>query len=228
MKNKAHILLAIAAVSLALALPAALSAGDAVKIRVTADRVNIRQAADFNRSGRRPGGERARSSPSSKKKANGILIQLEDGTPGYIHSFTVEEVVEGQAPPAKKPAAAPGGRQIQVTADRANIRKAATLTAPLIRTAEKGRDFADRRKKGEWYLIQIEDGTPGYIHSFTVAEIAGGEPSPAGRKTGGETGRSRGPSCRKVRRKAPVEKPVETPRPPVQVPSRRPPAPRGP
>jgi uncharacterized protein YgiM (DUF1202 family) len=219
MKHKAPILFAIAAVSLALALPAALSAGDAVKIRVTADRVNIRQAAVLTAQavGRV---EKGQVFTVIEKDGEWYLIQLPDGTPGYIHSFTVEEVVEGQAPPAKKPAAAPGSRQIQVTADRANVRKAATLAAPLILTVEKGRLFAIVEKEGEWYLIQLEDGTPGYIHSFTVAEVAGGQASPAVKPVE-KPAEAAAPLVAK-----PVEKPAETPPPAVQT---RPAAPpRGP
>jgi|GEM_PF-724519 len=219
MKNKAHILLVITVVFLALALPAALSAGDAVKIRVTADRVNIRQAAALTAQaiGR---AEKGQVFTVVEKDGEWYLIHLPDGTSGYIHSFTVEEVVESQAPPAKKPAAAPGGRRIQVTADLANVRKAGTLAATLICTVEKGRIFTVVEKEGEWYRIQLEDGTPGYIHSFTVAEVAGGQAPPVV-KQAEKPAEAAAPIAPK-----PVDKPAETPPPAVRT---RPVAlPRGP
>lgn len=180
MKTKALILILLIMASAAIAVPP--EGTDAVEIRVTADRVNIRQTAMLSAPavGR---AEKGQVFTVIQKDGEWYLIQLPDGTPGYIHSFTVETVVEGRAAAAEKPAAAVG-KQVQVTAERANIRKAAVLSAPLLLTVEKGRLLPVVQKDGEWYLIQLPDGTPGYIHSFTVAEVTAGQAVAAAKQAG--------------------------------------------
>jgi uncharacterized protein YgiM (DUF1202 family) len=197
MNEKAPAFLSFA-VALALLLPAAKAAGDTVKIRVTADLVNVRRTAMISAPavGRV---EKGQVFTVVEKEGEWYLIQFEDGTPGYIHSFAVEVLPEGREAPAAKPVAESGGRKVLVTVDRANVRKAALLSAPRILTAEKGRIFTVVEKEGEWYLIQLEDGTPGYIHSFTVAEVAGAPAPPKPAEKPGEAAVS------------PVEKPQEKP-----------------
>ncbi|MCX6566136.1 MAG: SH3 domain-containing protein [Candidatus Aminicenantes bacterium] len=68
--------------------------------------------------------------------------------------------------------------KIRVTAATANIRQSGFLSAPVVGSAQKGQIFAVVEKSGEWYLIQLADGTPGFIHSSVVEEMVEGETAP--------------------------------------------------
>lgn len=227
MNKKTFNLVVIAAVVAALTLPLNLSAGEAVKIRVTADRVNIREAALIT-SKAVGKAEKGQILTVVEKAGEWYIVRLPDGAQGYIHSFTVEEVSEAEAAAAEKAAAkpaaaavAPGSLKIQVTADRANVRKSGALSAPVLRQAEKGETFPVVEKSGEWYLIQLSDGTAGFIHSFTVAELKEGEAVPAA-KPAEKPAEKPKVEAKKAEEAAvappPVEKPAVAPRPAAAAP----------
>jgi hypothetical protein len=60
---------------------------------------------------------------------------------------------------------------IRVIATRANVRQAASTTAPVILSAEKGQVFDVLEKSGEWYAIQLATGAKGFLHASVVEEI---------------------------------------------------------
>ena len=67
--------------------------------------------------------------------------------------------------------------KIRVTVERANIRQSGFASAPVIGGGNKGEIFTVIEKAGDWYLIQLADGTPGFISAAVVEEVA--ETAPA-------------------------------------------------
>jgi hypothetical protein len=60
---------------------------------------------------------------------------------------------------------------IRVLATRANVRQAASTTAPVLLSAEKGQVFEVLEKSGEWYTVQLSTGAKGFLHTSVVEEI---------------------------------------------------------
>ena len=95
MFKKTFILIILAAVSIALVLPAGLSAADDLKIRVKVERANIRQSG-FPSAPVIAGANKGEIFTVVEKAGDWYLIQLPDGTPGFISASVVEEVVAGE------------------------------------------------------------------------------------------------------------------------------------
>ena len=94
MFKKISTLAILAAVAVALVLPACLSAQDVLKVRVKVERANIRQSG-FPSAPVIAGANRGEIFPVVEKTGDWYLIQLSDGTPGFISASVVEEVIEG-------------------------------------------------------------------------------------------------------------------------------------
>ncbi len=65
--------------------------------------------------------------------------------------------------------------QVRIKVERANVRQTAQMEAPVVGSAAKGDVFAVLGKEGDWYLIQLADGTKGYVHQFVVDVVANAE-----------------------------------------------------
>jgi opacity protein-like surface antigen len=65
--------------------------------------------------------------------------------------------------------------QVRIKVERANVRQTAQMEAPVVGSAAKGEIFTTLGKDGDWYLIQLADGTKGYVHQFVVDVVAGAE-----------------------------------------------------
>jgi len=83
--------------------------------------------------------------------------------------------------------------KIRVTAAAANIRQSGFLSAPVVGSAQKGQVFTVIEKAGEWYLIQLADGTPGFIHSSVVEEVSELETQPVEQPAVSTRSRTPGP-----------------------------------
>ena len=65
-------------------------------------------------------------------------------------------------------------QKIRVKVERANIRQSGYPTATVVAGANRGEIFAVVEKTGDWYLIQLSDGTPGFISASVVEEVIEG------------------------------------------------------
>ncbi|GMB07509.1 N-acetylmuramoyl-L-alanine amidase [Thermolongibacillus altinsuensis] len=59
-------------------------------------------------------------------------------------------------------------RYVHVLYDKTNIRAAASTEAPIIMKAKRNDTFPIVRKEGQWYVIQVNERTTGYIAEWVV------------------------------------------------------------
>ncbi|MHB8055470.1 MAG: SH3 domain-containing protein [Candidatus Aminicenantales bacterium] len=177
------VFLAVLAVSLLLA--ANLSAFGPIQVKVKVEKANIRESPLLTA----PIVATALKGDVFnvfEKSDEWYLVKLPGNKTGYLHQFVVDEVIEGGIEEAAEAAPPAEAMQITVKVERANIRQAAQMEALVVGSASKGQVFTVLEKSGEWYLIELADGTKGYIHQFVVtegAEAAAAEVAPTPEET---------------------------------------------
>jgi uncharacterized protein YgiM (DUF1202 family) len=93
-------------------------------------------------------------------------VKLNNGKTGYVYSANVINVGNDTGTDTIRPAS---GR-VQITASRANVRSAPSLSAPIIQKAANGTVFSLTGQGREWYEIQLFNGYKAYLH-HSVAKI---------------------------------------------------------
>lgn len=150
-----------------------LAAADATQVRVKVDKANVRESPSLTA----PvvaSVDKGEVFKVFEKADEWYMIQLPNNKTGYIHQFVVDEIAGGEAGKAAEPAAAEDLGKVRVKVEKANVRQAAQMEAPVVGGASRGDVFDILEKAGEWYLIALPDGTKGYVHKFVVDEVGEG------------------------------------------------------
>jgi len=166
-------LIVIGILAVGLLFASSLAAADATQVRVKVDKANVRESPSLTA----PvvaSVDKGKVLKVFEKSDEWYLVQLPDDKTGYIHQFVVDEVAGGEAVEAGAPAAAEDLGKVRIKVEKANVRQAAQMEAPVVGGASRGDVFDVLEKAGEWYLIALPDGTKGYVHQFVVDEVGEG------------------------------------------------------
>ncbi|EMT46296.1 MULTISPECIES: N-acetylmuramoyl-L-alanine amidase [Anoxybacillus] len=81
-----------------------------------------------------------------------------EGKEGWVHRSYVTNIEQNSEQKT----------YVQMLYDYTNIRAAASTQAPVIAKAKRGDRFAVIRKEGQWYVIQVNSETIGYVAEWVV------------------------------------------------------------
>jgi uncharacterized protein YgiM (DUF1202 family) len=94
-------------------------------------------------------------------------VKLNNGKTGYVYSANVVTVGKDTDTDSIRPAS---GR-VQITVNRANVRSAPSLSAPIIQKAANGTVFSLTGQGREWYEIQLPNGYKAYVHQSVAKKV---------------------------------------------------------
>ncbi|MDN4593716.1 L,D-transpeptidase family protein [Polycladomyces subterraneus] len=94
-------------------------------------------------------------------------VKLNDGKTGYVYNANVVNAGKDTGMDTIRPAS---GR-VQITASRANVRTAPSLSAPIIQKAVNGTVFSLTGQGREWYEIQLSNGYKAYLHQSVAKKV---------------------------------------------------------
>ncbi|MBW9217809.1 N-acetylmuramoyl-L-alanine amidase [Anoxybacillus ayderensis] len=93
-----------------------------------------------------------------------------DGKEGWVHQSYVANVEQSEQNNEQP-------TYVQMLYDNTNIRSAPSTQSPVIMKAKRGDQFSIIRKEGQWYVIQVDAQTIGYVAEWVVQVSK--QPSPS-------------------------------------------------
>ncbi|GIW50064.1 MAG: hypothetical protein KatS3mg080_0675 [Anoxybacillus sp.] len=93
-----------------------------------------------------------------------------DGKEGWVHRSYVANVEQSEQNNEQP-------TYVQMLYDNTNIRSAPSTQSPVIMKAKRGDQFSIIRKEGQWYVIQVDAQTIGYVAEWVVQVSK--QPSPS-------------------------------------------------
>lgn len=93
-----------------------------------------------------------------------------DGKEGWVHQSYVANVEQSEQNNEQP-------TYVQMLYDNTNIRSAPSTQSPVIMKAKRGDRFSIIRKEGQWYVIQVDAQTIGYVADWVVQVSK--QPSPS-------------------------------------------------
>lgn len=98
-----------------------------------------------------------------------------DGKEGWVHRSYIANVEKNTEQNTEQNAEQ--NTYVQMLYDNTNIRAAASTQSSIITKAKRGDQFAVIRKEGQWYVIQVDAQTIGYVAEWIVQVSK--QPSPS-------------------------------------------------
>ena len=116
-----------------------------------------------------------------KEKNNWYQIELSNGKKGWIAGWYVQKTVTAAAHESNS-----SNENITILYNGTNIRSEANTQARVIKRATSGQSFPVKSKSGDWYEIELTDGSTGFVAGWVVSiRSAAGENTTPRKKSGG-------------------------------------------
>ncbi|PFA64521.1 N-acetylmuramoyl-L-alanine amidase [Bacillus sp. AFS015802] len=117
-----------------------------------------------------------------KEKNNWYQIKLSNGEKGWIAGWYVQKTVTAAAHESSDPS-----ENITILYNGTNIRSEANTGASVIKRASSGESFPVKNKDGDWYEVELADGSAGFVAGWVVSvrSAAGENTTPVRKKSGG-------------------------------------------
>ncbi len=97
-----------------------------------------------------------------------------DGKEGWVHRSYVANVEQNEQNNQQNNEQ---HTYVQMLYDNTNIRSAPSTQSPVVAKAKRGDQFSVIRKEGQWYVIQVDAQTIGYVAEWVVQ--VSNQPSPS-------------------------------------------------
>jgi N-acetylmuramoyl-L-alanine amidase len=116
------------------------------------------------------------------EKNNWYQIKLSNGSKGWIAGWYVQKTVTAAAHESNS-----SNENITVLYNGTNIRSEANTQASVIKRAASGESFPVKNKEGDWYEIELADGSAGYVAGWVVSirSAEGENTTPTRKRSGG-------------------------------------------
>ncbi|WP_374054382.1 SH3 domain-containing protein [Rossellomorea sp. FM04394] len=105
-----------------------------------------------------------------KEKNNWYQIKLSNGKKGWVAGWYVQKTVTASAHESESSLE---NENVTILYNGTNIRSDANAQASVIARASSGETFPVKSKNGDWYEIQLEDGSAGFIAGWVVSIRSG-------------------------------------------------------
>ncbi|WP_044339545.1 SH3 domain-containing protein [Rossellomorea aquimaris] len=105
-----------------------------------------------------------------KEKNNWYQIKLSNGKKGWVAGWYVQKTVTASAHESESSLE---NENVTILYNGTNIRSDANAQASVIARASSGETFSVKSKNGDWYEIQLEDGSAGFIAGWVVSIRSG-------------------------------------------------------
>lgn len=117
-----------------------------------------------------------------KEKNNWYQIKLSNGEKGWIAGWYVQKTVTAAAHENNS-----SNENITVLYNGTNIRSNANTGSSVIKRASTGESFPVTNKNGDWYEVELADGSTGFVAGWVVSirSAAGENTTPSRNKSGG-------------------------------------------
>jgi N-acetylmuramoyl-L-alanine amidase len=119
-----------------------------------------------------------------KEENNWYQIKLSNGEKGWVAGWYVQKTVTASAHESESSLE---NENITILYNGTNIRSDANAQASVIDRASSGDSFPVMSKNGDWYEIQLEDGSAGFIAGWVVSirSSTGENTTPSRNRSGG-------------------------------------------
>jgi N-acetylmuramoyl-L-alanine amidase len=117
-----------------------------------------------------------------KEKNNWYQIKLSNGEKGWIAGWYVQKTVTAATHESDS-----SNENITVLYNGTNIRSEANTQASVIKRAASGESFPVRSKDGDWYEVELADGSTGFVAGWVVSirSALGENTTPTRKRSGG-------------------------------------------
>ncbi|MBW3111900.1 SH3 domain-containing protein [Bacillus sp. MCCB 382] len=117
-----------------------------------------------------------------KEKNNWYQIKLENGNKGWIAGWYVQKTVTAAAHETNST-----HENVTILYNGTNIRSEANTGASVLKRAASGESFPVNSKNGDWYEVELPDGSAGFVAGWVVSvrSAAGENTTPTRKKSGG-------------------------------------------
>jgi N-acetylmuramoyl-L-alanine amidase len=109
--------------------------------------------------------------PIVEEQNNWYKIELSDGNKGWVAGWFVEKTVTSMEKPKEQafPESDSDNNTITILYNGTNLRAEADTSSKIIRRANSGETFSVVEQQGEWFAVEMEDGTLAYVASWVVS-----------------------------------------------------------
>ncbi|MGR3765166.1 SH3 domain-containing protein [Rossellomorea sp. NS-SX7] len=152
--------------------------------KITVNSLNVRSEASLNGNviGKVTKGE---TYPILSEQNNWFQIKLSNGKTGWVAGWFVQKTIAGEQ---KSPtSSSQSGEKVTILHNGTNIRSSADVQSGVVKRANSGETYSVTDKIGDWYEIQLGDGSTAYVAGWIVSVRTsnGSESSPSKKKSGG-------------------------------------------
>lgn len=143
------------------------------KFTVGVDTLNVRRNAD--QSSKKIGTvHKNETYPIQQTNGNWIQIKINDKKSGWVYSFhgnlSRPQATEKETSNENPTSTNSTGEKVTILSNGTNIRKSASTSSEIVKRADAGEQFPIVTAHGDWYEVDLADGTTAFIANWVVSE----------------------------------------------------------